>query len=586
VGGAPLARFEKVTHRQQMLSLSNVFDDTEITEFDERIRKLLNVPQVAYCCEPKMDGLAIELVYEKGRFVQGSTRGDGTIGEDVTANLRTLRNLPLQLKGEAPALLEVRGEVFIRKADFVRLNEQREAAGEPTFVNPRNSAAGSLRQLDPKLTATRPLSVYLYEVGVVEGLRFESHTQKLEWMAKAGLPVNPRRFAVTGLDALREAYAALLKERHALPYEIDGFVVKVDSEDYRARLGQVSKSPRWATAYKFPPEEVETQVEKIDVQVGRTGALTPVAFLKPVFVGGVTVSRATLHNEDEIARKDVRQGDWVFLRRAGDVIPEIVKVITTRRTGDEQPFAMPKKCPVCGSDVFREEGGAIARCTGVSCPAQLVGRLRHFASRTALDLDGLGDKLCEQLVATGLVKRHADLYALTVEKLMTLERMGEKSAQNLVEAATRSKKTTLRRFIYGLGIRQVGEATAKALAEHFMAMPALTEVAGEIHAFFAEPQNRDAVQALLAAGVEPAPPEKSSGGPFTGKTLVITGTLSKMTRDEAKEAIERRGGKVSGSISKKTDFLVAGEEAGSKLEKAKELGVKVLDEAAFVALLG
>jgi DNA ligase (NAD+) len=548
-----------------------------------------------------MDGLAIELVYENGRFVQGSTRGDGTIGEDVTANLRTLRNLPLQLKGQTPKLLEVRGEVFIRKADFVRLNEQREALGEPTFVNPRNSAAGSLRQLDPKLTATRPLSVYLYEVGVVEGLKFESHQHKLEWMEKAGLPVNPRRFVVNGLDELKAAYAKLLSERHSLPYEIDGFVVKVDSEDYRARLGQVSKSPRWAVAYKFPPEEVETQVEKIDVQVGRTGALTPVAFLKPTFVGGVTVSRATLHNEDEIRRKDVRQGDWVFLRRAGDVIPEIVKVIDTRRTGSEQPFEMPKKCPVCGSDVFREEGGAIARCTGVSCAAQLVGRLRHFASRTAMDIDGLGEKLCEQLVASGRVKRHADLYALTVDALMKLERMGEKSAQNLVEAVQRSKQTTLRRFVYALGIPQVGEATAKALAEHFMGVPALMdagsdalqavrdvgpEVAGEIHAFFAEPQNREAVQALLSAGVEPKPPEKAAGGPFTGKTLVITGTLSKMTRDEAKEAIERRGGKVSGSVSKKTDFLVAGEEAGSKLEKAKELGVKVLDEAAFAALLG
>jgi DNA ligase (NAD+) len=601
VGGAPLAKFEKVTHSQQMLSLSNVFDDGEITEFDERIRKLLNVPAVAYCCEPKMDGLAIELVYQDGRFVQGSTRGDGTIGEDVTANLRTLRNLPLQLKGDAPKLLEVRGEVFIRKADFVRLNEQREALGEPTFVNPRNSAAGSLRQLDPKLTATRPLSVYLYEVGIVEGLSFETHTQKLQWLEKAGLPVNPRRYFGQGLDAIRDAYQTMLKDRHALPYEVDGLVVKVDSEDYRRRLGQVSKSPRWAVAYKFPPEEVETKVEKIDVQVGRTGALTPVAFLTPTFVGGVTVSRATLHNEDEIARKDVREGDWVFLRRAGDVIPEIVKVIETRRTGDEKKFTMPQKCPVCGADVFREEGAAIRRCTGVSCPAQLVGRLRHFASRTALDLDGLGEKLCEQLVASGMVKRHADLYALTVEKLMSLERMGEKSAQNIVDAAQRSKKTTLRRFIYALGIPQVGEATAKALAEHFMSVPALMdataeqlqsvrdvgpEVSREIHTFFAEPQNRDAVQALLSAGVEPAPPEKAAGGPFTGKTVVLTGTLSKMSRDEAKEAIERRGGKVSGSVSKKTDFVVAGEEAGSKLEKAKELGVKVLDEATFTGLLG
>ncbi len=393
----------------------------------------------------------------------------------------------------------------------------------------------------------------------------------------------------------------MIRDRHALPYEVDGLVVKVDSEDQRKRLGQVSKSPRWAVAYKFPPEEVETQVEKIDVQVGRTGALTPVAFLKPVFVGGVTVSRATLHNEDEVARKDVRSGDWVFLRRAGDVIPEIVKVIEARRTGGETKFEMPKKCPVCGSDVFREEGGAIARCTGVSCSAQLVGRLRHFATRTALDIDGLGEKVCEQLVASGLVKRHADLFALTVENLLTLERMGEKTSQNLIEGIARSKKTTLRRFIYALGIRQVGEATAKALAEHFQTVAALMdasldalqhvrdvgpEVAGEIHAFFEDHNNREAVQALLAAGVDPAPPDKTSGGPFTGKTVVITGTLSRLSRDQAKEEVERRGGKVSGSISKKTDFLIAGEEAGSKLAKAKELGVAILDDAAFMALIG
>jgi DNA ligase (NAD+) len=601
VGGAPLEKFQKVTHRQQMLSLSNVFDDGEISEFHQRIVEKLGVADVEYLCEPKMDGLAIELVYENGRFVQGSTRGDGTIGEDVTANLRTLRNLPLELKVQpAPALLEVRGEVFIRKADFVKMNQQREAAGEPTFVNPRNCAAGSLRQLDPKLTAQRPLSVYLYEVGVVEGVSFVSHVEKLDWFEKAGLPVNPRRYVAKGLDGIRDAYVKLLADRHALPYEIDGLVVKVASEDFRRRMGQVSKSPRWAVAYKFPPEEVETRVEKIDVQVGRTGALTPVAFLTPVFVGGVTVSRATLHNEDEIARKDVREGDWVFLRRAGDVIPEIVKVIETRRTGDEKKFEMPRTCPVCQAPVVREEGGAIARCTGDSCPAQLAGGIRHAATRTALDIDGLGDKLVEQLILHGLVKRIADLYPLTVEQLMDLERLGEKSAQNLVDAISRSKKTTLRRFIYALGIPQVGEATAKALAEHFMAVEPLMnasqeqlqavkdvgpEVAREIHEFFADAKNRDDVQALLAAGVEAAPPERNSGGPFTGKTIVITGTLSKMSREEAKEQIERRGGKVSGSVSKKTDFLVAGEDAGSKLTKAKELGVKILDEQAFAAML-
>ncbi len=600
VGGAPLEKFTKVTHRQQMLSLGNVFDDGEISEFHARVAEKLGA-DVDYVCEPKMDGLAIELVYENGRFVQGSTRGDGTLGEDVTPNLRTLRNLPLELKGKnLPRLLEVRGEVFIKKADFVKMNQKLEAAGEESFVNPRNSAAGSLRLLDSKVTATRPLSIYLYEVGVLEGVSFANHIEKLKWLEQAGLPVNPRRFEAKGLDGIREAYAKLLAERHALPYEIDGLVVKVASEDGRLRLGQVSKSPRWAVAYKFPPEEVETQVEKIDVQVGRTGALTPVAFLKPVFVGGVTVSRATLHNEDEIARKDVREGDWVFLRRAGDVIPEIVKVIEGRRSGGEKKFEMPKACPSCGAPVAREEGKAIARCTGDSCPAQIAGGIRHAATRTALDIDGLGDKLVEQLILHGLVKRHADLYALTVEKLVQLERLAEKSAQNLVDAIARSKKTTLRRLIYALGIPQVGEATAKALAEHFLAVPPLMEaspdqlqavkdvgpeVAREIHEFFAAPKNRADVQALLDAGVEAAPPERSAGGPFTGKTIVITGTLSKMSRDEAKEQIERRGGKVSGSVSKKTDFLVAGEDAGSKLTKAKELGVTVLDEQQFAALL-
>jgi len=601
VGGAPLEKFAKVTHRQQMLSLGNVFDDGEISEFHRRVAEKLGTEDVEYVCEPKMDGLAIELVYENGKFVQGSTRGDGTIGEDVTPNLRTLRNLPLELKGrDLPRLLEVRGEVFIKKADFVKMNQKLEAAGEETFVNPRNSAAGSLRLLDPKITASRPLSIYLYEVGVLEGISFENHFEKLKWLEAAGLPVNPRRFEAKGLDGIRAAYTKLLADRHSLPYEIDGLVVKVSSEDGRRRLGQVSKSPRWAVAYKFPPEEVETLVEKIDVQVGRTGALTPVAFLKPVFVGGVTVSRATLHNEDEIARKDVREGDWVFLRRAGDVIPEIVKVIEARRTGALKKFEMPKTCPVCGAPVAREEGKAIIRCTGDSCPAKLAGGIRHAATRTALDIDGLGDKLVEQLILHGLVKRHADLYALTVEKLVQLERLAEKSAQNLVDAIGRSKKTTLRRFIYALGIPQVGEATAKALAEHFMAVPPLMdasqeqlqavkdvgpEVAREIHEFFADAKNRGDVQALLDAGVEPAPPERSAGGPFTGKTIVITGTLSKMSRDEAKEQIERRGGKVSGSVSKKTDYLVAGEDAGSKLTKAKELGVKILDETQFAALL-
>ncbi len=601
VGGAILSKFEKVTHRQQMLSLANVFDEAEFLEFDERIRKALTLEAVTYTCEPKMDGLAIELVYENGTFVQGSTRGDGTIGEDVTQNLKTIKNLPLTLTGKkVPALLEVRGEVFIKSADFKRMNEQLLERGEEAFVNPRNSAAGSLRQLDSKITAARPLSVYLYEVGVVEGKTFITHQEKLAYLDEVGLPVNPRFAVAKGLDGVMQEYKSLRADRHSLPYEIDGLVVKVDLTDARNRLGQVSKTPRWAIAFKFAPEEMEAQVDEIVVQVGRTGAITPVANLKPVFVGGVTVSRATLHNEQELRRKDVRKGDWVFVRRAGDVIPEIVKVITSRRTGQEEEFVFPTCCPICNSPVKKEEDGAIARCTGKLCPAKLAGRLRHFATRTAMDIDGLGDKSCEAMVETGLVKTVVGLYGLDLKQLSTLERMGEKSATNLLEAIQRSKKTTLRRFIYALGIPEVGEATAKALADHFRDMKPLMdstieslqvvkdvgpEMGKAIHGYFEDADNRAMVEALLAAGVKPeAPSAQAAGGTFTGKTVVITGTLT-MPREQAKEEIERRGGKVSGSVSKKTDFLLAGEDAGSKLTKATELGVKVLDEEQFKALL-
>jgi DNA ligase (NAD+) len=601
VGATPSEKFARVEHRQQMLSLGNVFNDEELVEFDERVRRLIGVEVVDYVCEPKMDGLAIELVYEGGAFVQGSTRGDGMIGEDVTPNLRTIRNLPLKLKLEKPpALLELRGEVFIRRADFLKMNKEREEAGEPTFVNPRNSAAGSLRQLDPRNTAARPLSVIVYEVGVVDGLVFKSHGEKLDWMGAAGLPTNPRRYVAKGLGGVREAYENMIKDRHALPYEVDGLVVKVDSEDFRSRLGQVSRSPRWAVAYKFPPEEAEAHLASIEVSVGRTGAITPYAvFDPPVFVGGVTVTTATLHNEDEVRRKGVKAGDWVFLRRAGDVIPEVVKVIETRRTGDEREFVMPKNCPVCSAPA--ERTGAILRCTNGACPAQLQGRLQHFASRDSMDIEGMGEKLAAQLVAHGQVKSPADLYALSLDSLMQLERMGEKSAQNLLDGIQRSKTPQLRRFIHALGILQVGEATAKALANEFRDVKALMdateerlqdvrdvgpEVAKDVRAFFENPANRAWVQALLDAGVAPVPPEEVKGGTFQGKTVVLTGTLEAMSRDAAKEEIERRGGRVSGSVSKKTDFVVAGAEAGSKLKKAAELGVQVLDEAAFLKLIG
>lgn len=600
VGGVPAEKFEKVIHRLPMLSLSNVFDDGEIAEFDERIRRLLEVEAVDYVCEPKLDGLAIELIYEHGKFVQGATRGDGTVGEDVTRNLRTLRNLPLALRDGAPARVEVRGEVFIKKQDFLKLNQRREEAGDPVFANPRNAAAGSLRQLDPKVTASRPLSVFVYELGEWTGEPFATHLDKLKWLGAVGLPVNPLNRPAQGLDEVREAYVAIQARRHQLPYDIDGMVVKVDEEDLRKRLGQVSKSPRWAVAYKFPPEEEETVVEDIEVNVGRTGALTPVAFLAPVKVGGVTVSRATLHNEDELRRKDVRIGDHVLVRRAGDVIPEVIRVLTEKRTGEERAYAWPTECPICHAKAVREEDGAITRCTGMSCPAQLQAGLRHFASRPAMDIDGFGDKLCAQLVETGKVKTFADVYRLTFEDLLSLDRLAEKSAENLREALTRSKHTTLRRFLYALGIRHVGEATAKALAEHFRDVRRLYEaseedllavkdvgpaMATEIAAFFHEPQNQAVIDQLLALGVHPEPPAEVKQGPFFGKTVVLTGGLGNLSREQAKEEIERRGGKVSGSVSKKTDFVVAGEGGGSKLKKATELGVRVIDEQAFLALL-
>lgn len=604
VGGAAVEDFGQVVHTTQMLSLANIFDDAGLTEFDDRIRKLTGLSQVGYVCEPKLDGLAISLRFEDGRFVQGATRGDGTTGEDVTGNLRTIKSLPLELFPQdgvkVPRRLEVRGEVFIRKEDFRKLNEKREEAGESLFANPRNAAAGSLRQLDPKETAARPLSVYLYECVPGDGVpAFKTHTEKLEYLKTLGLPINRYQHA-DGADGVRQRYDESLKGRHALPFEVDGMVVKVDDEDLRRRLGQVSKSPRWAVAYKFPPEEESTTVEDIGIQVGRTGALTPVAHLKPVKVGGVTVSRATLHNEDELRRKNVRKGDTVFVRRAGDVIPEIVSVVLSKRPEDSQPFTFPTHCPVCGAVAAKDEDGAIIRCTGASCPAQLVEKVRHFASRIAMDIEGLGDKLAMQLVTSGQVKTFADLFALTRDSLLKLERMGEKSADNLLASIEGSKATTQRRFLYSLGIRHVGDSTARALAEAFPEVKSLFTASLEdisrvkdvgpvmaqvIHTFFQEPQNQAAIQALLDAGVHPAPPAVATGGPFVGKTVVLTGTMERLAREQAKEEIERRGGKVSGSVSRKTDFVVAGEDAGTKLKKAQELGVRILDEQAFLKLL-
>src|SRR2546425_5962923 len=599
VGAQPSEKFAKVQHRRPMMSLANVMSDEELAEFDARVHRLLGDEPVAYVFEPKLDGLAVTLTFENGRFVQGATRGDGQFGEDVTSNLRTIKSVPLQLQAGAPKVLEVRGEVFIPKADFARLNAEREAAGEPTFVNPRNSAAGSLRQLDPRETAKRPLSMFFSDVGETGELQFASHWDKLRKLKDLGLRVNPENRLVRSLDEVRAHYADLLKRRHDVPYEIDGSVVKVDSEDQRRRLGSVSRTPRWAVAYKFPAEEEATTVEDIQVSVGRTGALTPVAFLTPVHVGGVTVARATLHNEEEVRRKDVRKGDRIFLRRAGDVIPEIVRVIAEARPPEGLPeFRMPTHCPACGAEVHRE--GAITRCTNLSCPAQLHGRLRHFASRGAMDVEGLGDQTCSQLVERGLVKTPADLYALTREQWLDLERMADKSVDNLLGALERSKQTSLRRFIYALGIRLVGEATARALALQFQGVPRLLdatldelqavrdvgpEVAQQIHDFTQTAENREAVRRLLEAGVRPAPEAVEARGPFAGKTVVLTGSMTGYSREEAKAEIERRGGRVSGSVSRKTDLVVAGEVAGSKLKKAAELGVRVVDEAGFRALL-
>jgi len=602
VAGAPSGHFAKVTHTRPMLSLANVFEASELQEFDERVRRTHGRGALTYVCEPKMDGLAVELVFEDGLFVRGATRGNGEVGEDVTANLRTLKSLPLRLGERAPSRLAVRGEVFLRRADFERINAARLAEGEPAFVNPRNCAAGSLRMLDPRVTARRPLSLFLYEIAEYTGRTFETHWEKLEALADLGLPLNPRNARVEGIEAVQQTYDALLAERHALPYEIDGMVVKVDDEDLRQRLGQVSKSPRWAVAYKFPPEEMATRVLKIDVNVGRTGALTPVALLEPVKVGGVVVSRATLHNEVELHRKDVREGDWVFVRRAGDVIPEVIAPIPSRRTGEEVPYVYPTTCPVCGAPAARDEEGVVIRCTNaLGCPAQLHAQLVHFASRGGMDIEGLGEELCLQLVRRRMVQEPADLYRLTRDQLTSLERMGEKSADNLLAAIERSRTPKLRNFLQALGIRHVGDATARQLAEHFREVPAFYAASLEdfqsvrdvgpimataLHDFFASERNRARIDALLASGVAPVPPEVRRGGAFEGKTVVLTGTLEGFTRDEARAEIERRGGKVSGSVSKKTDWLVAGEDAGSKLKKAQELGVAVLDEAAFRERLG
>lgn len=604
VGGKALTRFSQVRHRMPMLSLENAMQEDEIRSFEQRIRSLLALPDTValqYQCEPKMDGLAVELVYQDGLLVQASTRGDGEVGEEVTANIRTVRNVPLRLTGDnLPALLEVRGEVYLPLAAFQQLNQQREEEGEPPFANPRNAAAGSIRQLDPAVVARRPLAMVCYGVGVME-TEARTQTELMSQLAAWGLPVSDQARQVSGIEGAIVCFQDLQEQRDSLLYEIDGMVIKVDDLRLQQELGEKSRSPRWAIACKFPPRQATTRINEIILSVGRTGVITPVANLEPVELSGVTVSRATLHNWDEIRRKDIRVGDRVIVERAGDVIPAVVKVLLDQRSGAEQELPEPETCPVCGSRAAREAGEVAVRCQGgLACPPQLAESIIHFASRDAMDIDGLGSKYIEQLISLGLVKDIADLYRLTRDDFMQFERMGDKLAENLLAAIVASKQQELARFIFALGIRHVGERTAKTLAERFGSIDNLQTatleeltsirdvgptVAVSIHSFFDAPANQAVLQRLKAAGVAPTVEEKRVGGRLTGLTFVFTGTLTSLGRDEAKKLVESEGGNVTGSVSKKTDYVVAGSEAGSKLEKARTLGIKVLSEDELLAML-
>ncbi|MFP4271426.1 MAG: NAD-dependent DNA ligase LigA [Halothiobacillaceae bacterium] len=605
VGAPPARQFETVEHALPMLSLENALNEAEFCAFDQRARERLGrEAPICYTAEPKFDGLAISLRYEEGWLVRAATRGDGLQGEDVTDNVRTIGAIPERLAADnPPQVLEARGEIIMTRSEFAALNARAARAGERTFVNPRNAAAGSLRQKDPRVTAARKLHFYAYGLGECQGADLPgSHHATLEWLADLGLPVTDLVRTCTGLEAALKFHKEILAQRDRLDFDIDGVVFKVDDLDDQKILGQVSRAPRWAIAWKFPAEEMTTRLVGVDFQVGRTGALTPVARLEPVFVGGVTVSNATLHNMDEVRRKDVHIGDTVIVRRAGDVIPEIVSVVPERRPEDTKTITLPEQCPECGSAVVRAEGEAVARCSGgLFCPAQRREALRHFASRKAMDIDGLGEKLIEQLLDHGLVEHVDDLYRLTPEQLAGLERMGEKSARNLVEALDRSRKTTLGRFLYALGIREVGERTADTLAVHFRSLDALMKadesalmqapdvgpvVARHLRTFFEQPHNREVIDALLQAGIHwPDPAPRRGAQPLAGKTYVLTGTLSGMTREEARAALMRLGAKVTGSVSGKTTALIAGADAGSKLAKAERLGVPILDEQALDALL-
>lgn len=604
VGATPLGEFAEVRHRVPMLSLGNAFDEEEVENFDRRARERLQVDSITYMAEPKLDGLAISLLYENGLLVRGATRGDGTTGEDVTQNVRTIDAIPLKLVGnDYPQSLEVRGEVIMTRSGFEKLNAVQREKNEKTFANPRNAAAGSLRQLDSRITAQRPLSFYAYGAVMEEGELEDSQSAILAQLRKWGLRTNPEIRSVEGVAGCLAYYRDIESKRDSLDYDIDGVVYKVNAIDQQQALGFVSRAPRWAIAHKFAAQEEMTVLESVEWQVGRTGALTPVARLKPVFVGGVTVSNATLHNQDEIDRKDIRIGDTVIVRRAGDVIPEVVSVVMSKRPKKAEKIAYPKTCPVCQSEVLRLENEAAARCTGgLFCAAQRREAIKHFASRRAMDIEGLGDKLVDQLVEQGMIHDPADLYGLSVSQLANMERMGEKSAQNVVAALERSKETTLPRFLFALGIRQVGETTARTLASHFGSLEAIMQadestlvqvqdvgpvVAESIAHFFHEPHNMQVIKKLRNMGVHWADIEvvPSSSQPLAGKTFVVTGTLVSMSRDEAKEKLQQQGARVSGSVSRKTDYVVVGENPGSKASKAEELGIEMLDEQAFLRLV-
>lgn len=603
VGGQPLKEFGTVEHVIPMLSLANAFSGAELIDFDRRVRSALKgqteEDELEYVVEFKIDGLSVALDYEEGRLVRGSTRGDGYVGEDVTENLKTIRSIPLILN--KPYTMQVRGEVFIPKEAFKKLNEEREGEGQPTFANPRNAAAGSLRQLDPRITASRPLDIFVFNLQYIDQVQVTTHLESMDIIREAGLKISPFLHKVKSIQEVIELCSEWKDKRYELPFEIDGLVIKVNSLRHRNLLGETSKNPRWAIAYKFPAEQKQTVVRDIIVQVGRTGVLTPTAILDPVQVAGSVISRATLHNEDYILQKDIRIGDTVTIQKAGDVIPEVVRVEKDRRTGTEKIFIMPKYCPECGGDVVRLEGEAATRCIGNACPAQIKRLIIHFVSRDAMDIDGLGPAIVSQLLDNGLIKDAADLYYLTYDQLINLERMGDKSVKNLLAAIEKSKQQDLDRLVFALGIRLVGSRAAQLIARHFKDLDNIMnaeesdflkiheiggKIAESIVAFFREEQNRNLIDKLKKAGVNTKLKlRQEQDEPLKGKTFVLTGTLAKYTREEAKSAIEQRGGRVASSVSKKTDYVVAGESPGSKLEKARALGIKVIDEQEFEKLL-